>query len=144
MTRVERYIPHPPRRVWDAIINPSSWWESPEQPAEIAVGATFELKTIPVVGTRFSGNFHIEILDVRPGERLTTSLVALADRGAPARWERHTTFREHEGGTLLTVVNAGVDMDDSDERLLLRAVKDLQEWELHGVAELLDRPGPRP
>jgi len=32
-----------------------------------------------------------------------------------------------------------VDISDSGERLLLRAVKDLQEWGLHGVAELLDR-----
>lgn len=142
MTRVERYFPHPPRRVWDAILNPNSWWESPDKPTEIAVGATFEMKTIPVVGTRFSGLFHVEILDVTPYERLTTSLVALVHQGEPARWERQTTFHEHEGGTLLTIVNAGVNMSDSGERLLLRAVKDLQEWELHGVAELLDRTHP--
>lgn len=142
MTRVERYFPHPPQAVWDAILNPGSWWESPEKAAEIAVGTTFELKTIPVMGTRFSGTFHIEILDVVPCARLVTSLVALAQQGEPARWERHTTFREHEGGTLVAVVNAGVDTSDPGERLLLRAVKDLQEWELHGVAELLNRPRP--
>ncbi|MBA0047513.1 SRPBCC domain-containing protein [Mycobacteroides sp. LB1] len=142
MTRVQRYIPHPPHRVWDAVLDPTSWWEAPERPIEVVVGARFDLETVPIVGTRFTGAFEVEILDALRGERLRTSLVALAQPGSPAEWERHTTFREHEGGTLLNVANVGVSMRDRDERLLLRAVKDIQEWELHGVAELLDRARP--
>lgn len=142
MTDVQLYIPHPPRHVWNAILDPVSWWEPPEKPVEIAVGTTLSLKTVPVVGTRFTGAFEVEILDVVPCARLATSLLALANSGPPADWERVTVLREHEGGTLVTVTNMGVASGDRDERLLLRAVKDLQEWELHGVAELLERARP--
>jgi hypothetical protein len=42
----------------------------------------------------------------------------------------------------LTVTNRGVNLDDVDERILLRVVKEIQATELYGIAKLLDQPRP--
>lgn len=142
MTQVQRYFPHPPHDVWSALIDPASWWGKPDAPADVIVGNTFTMTTVQVVGTRFSGVFEIEFLDAQPYDHLTLGLVAHASTGQAARWTRHVAFREHEGGTLLTVTNRGVNLDDLDERILLRVVKEIQATELHGIAKLLDQPRP--
>ncbi|WP_078290655.1 SRPBCC domain-containing protein [Mycobacterium sp. D16R24] len=140
MTQVQRYFPHPPHDVWSALVDPASWWGKPDTPpVDVTVGSTFTMTTVQVVGTRFTGVFEVEFLDAVPYEHLTLGLHARADTGQSARWTRHVAFREHEGGTLLTVTNRGVNLDDGDERILLRVVKEIQETELYGIATLLDQ-----
>ncbi|WP_134061781.1 SRPBCC family protein [Mycobacteroides salmoniphilum] len=141
MTQVQRYFPHPPHDVWSALVDPASWWGKPDTPpADVTVGSAFTMTTVPVVGTRFNGVFEVEFLDAVPYEHLTLALLAHASTGQSARWTRQVAFREHEGGTLLTVTNRGVNLDDLDERILLRVVKEIQETELYGIAKLLDQP----
>ncbi|MUM15465.1 hypothetical protein FZI91_17880 [Mycobacterium sp. CBMA271] len=140
MTQVQRYFPHHPREVWSALIDPASWWGKPDVPVDVAVGSTFTMTTVQVVGTRFTGVFEVEFLDALPYEHFTLGFLAHASAGQSARWTRRVDFREHEGGTALTVTNMGVNLDDLDERVLLRVVEEVQATELYGIAKLLDQP----
>lgn len=142
-TQIQRYFPYPPAEVWDALVDPASWWERPAQRVDVAIGNAYAMTTPQVLGTRFTGEFDIEILDAAPGEHLTTGLVARAQSGPAARWTRRVDFREHEGGTQLTVTNAGVNLDDREERFLLRIVKEIQETELEGLAALFEQRAAR-
>jgi uncharacterized protein YndB with AHSA1/START domain len=117
VVHVDEFLPHPPTRVWRALIDPdmlSAWF----MPTDFVprVGHHFTFRTQPIPATRFSGTVQCEVLDVRPEELLRYTW---ADAQNPDGLTSTVTWtlRAEGRGTRLFVEHRGFDPDDPIQQL---------------------------
>lgn len=115
--RVEDYLPQPPAAVWRALTTPEllAQWLMPNDFAP-AVGHRFHFRTEPIPAARFSGVIACEVLELREPELL---VISWADEGEGNDMDTTVTFRldAHDGGTRLTIVQAGYREDHPGDQM---------------------------
>lgn len=115
--RVEDFIAEPPSAVWRAITTPEllEQWLMPND-FEPVVGHRFHFRTEPIPAARFSGVIACEVLEMLEPELL---VISWADAGGENDMDTTVTFRleAHDGGTRLTVVQAGYRADHPGDQM---------------------------
>jgi uncharacterized protein YndB with AHSA1/START domain len=136
VVHVDEFLPHPPRRVWRALVDPemlSAWF----MPTDFAprVGHRFTLQAKPMPATRFSGTVRCEVLELRPEEMLRYSWADAADPdgfASTVTW----TLRAEGRGTRLFVEHRGFDPDDPVQQLSRTIMSG--GWRSHVVRRLAE------
>jgi uncharacterized protein YndB with AHSA1/START domain len=116
---VDEFLPHPPARVWQALIDPdllARWLMPNDFKPVVGHRFTFQAKPLPTVG--FSGVIECEVLDIQP-ERLLSISWRDADVQGGNGLDSTVTWRLHpEGrGTRIFLEHAGFDPDDAFQQL---------------------------
>ncbi|WP_334172953.1 SRPBCC family protein [Sinomonas sp.] len=115
--RVDDFLPHPPAVVWRALTTPEllARWLMPNDFAPV-VGHRFTFRSEPIEATRFSGVTACEVLELREPELL---VISWADASPENDLKTTVTFRleAHDGGTRLSLVQAGFRADDQNDQL---------------------------
>ncbi|WP_219416358.1 SRPBCC family protein [Pseudonocardia nigra] len=143
---VDQFLPHPPERVWQALVDPDllSAWFMPTDFAPV-VGHRFTFRARPIEAVGFSGVVQCEVLEIREGELVRFSW---ADPERPDGLDSTVTWTLHpEGrGTRLFLEHRGFDPDDPVQQLSRTIMNG--GWRSHVVrrlAEFLGGAGrPRP
>ncbi|MDQ0260087.1 SRPBCC domain-containing protein [Sinomonas atrocyanea] len=117
LVRVEDFLPQPPTAVWHALTTPEllAQWLMPNDFAPV-VGRRFHFRTEPIPAARFSGVIACEVLELREPELL---VISWADEGEGNDMDTTVTFRleAHDGGTRLTIVQAGYRPDHPGDQM---------------------------
>lgn len=115
--RVEDFLAQPPAAVWRALTTPEllAQWLMPNDFAPMT-GHRFHFRAEPIAATRFSGLIACEVLELREPELL---VISWADASEENDMETTVTFRleAHDGGTRLTLVQAGYRSDHSGDQM---------------------------
>ncbi|KHL03964.1 SRPBCC family protein [Sinomonas humi] len=115
--RVDDFLPHPPAVVWRALTTPEllAQWLMPNDFAPV-VGHHFTFRSAPIEATRFSGVTACEVLELREPELL---VISWADASPENDMRTTVTFRlvAHDGGTRLSLVQAGFRADHQNDQL---------------------------
>ncbi|MDQ4489117.1 SRPBCC domain-containing protein [Sinomonas sp. ASV486] len=118
--RVVDFLAEPPAAVWRALTTPEllAEWLMPNDFAPV-VGHRFHFSTEPIPPTRFSGVIACEVLELREPELL---VISWADDSEENDMATTVTFRleAHDGGTRLTVVQAGYRAGHSGDQMARR------------------------
>ena len=101
--KMERFLKHPPERVWQALIDPqqlAAWYmENDFQPV---VGHSFQFRTDP--GPNFDGIINCEVTEIDPPNRLVyTFRSGWKMQPTTVTW----TLTPHNDGTLLRLDHTG-------------------------------------
>ena len=115
--RVEDFLSQPPAVVWRALTTPEllEQWLMPNDFAPV-VGHRFHFRTDPMPAARFSGVIACEVLELREPQLL---VISWADESDGNDMDTTVTFRleAHDGGTRLTVVQAGYRADHPGDQM---------------------------
>ncbi|MGY3564846.1 SRPBCC family protein [Sinomonas sp. RB5] len=115
--RVEDFLPQPPAAVWHALTTPEllAQWLMPNDFAPV-VGHRFHFRTEPIPAARFSGVIACEVLELREPDLL---VISWADDGEGNDMDTTVAFRleAHDGGTRLTIVQAGYRPDHPGDQM---------------------------
>lgn len=134
--RVDEFMPHPPAKVWQALVDPDllAQWLMPNDFKPV-VGHRFTFHAEPVRASGFSGVVECEVLDLRPEQLLT---ISWRDANSPNTLNSTVTWRLHpEGrGTRLFLEHSGFDPDDPVQQLA-RAIMG-GGWRGHTLRRLTD------
>jgi uncharacterized protein YndB with AHSA1/START domain len=117
LVRVEDFLPQQPAAVWHALTTPDllAQWLMPNDFAPV-VGHCFHFRTEPIPAAGFSGLIACEVLELREPELL---ILSWADQGEGNDMATTVTFRlaAHDGGTRLTIVQAGYRPDHPGDQM---------------------------
>jgi uncharacterized protein YndB with AHSA1/START domain len=115
---IERFYPHPPERVWQALTDPKmlAAWYMPND-FQPVIGHRFTYRTDPAPG--FDGTLHCEVMMVEPPTRLAYSFIGgWMDRKTLITW----TLIAQDGGTLLRLEHTGfTELSDTSIRAILES-----------------------
>jgi uncharacterized protein YndB with AHSA1/START domain len=134
--RVDEFLPHPPAKVWQALVDPEllARWLMPNDFKPV-VGHRFTFRAEPIPATGFSGVVECEVLDLRPEEQLT---ISWRDADRTNTLDSTVTWRiRPEGrGTRLFLEHAGFDPDKPVEQLSRTIMNG--GWRSHVLPRLTD------
>lgn len=130
---VDEFLPHPPSRVWRALVEPDqlALWLMPNDFKPV-VGHRFTFSGKPVAATGFSGTVWCEVLDLQP-ERVLSISWADPD-GNRSETVVTWTLRPEGRGTRLFLEHRGFDPDDPVQQLA-RQIMD-GGWRGHVIRRL--------
>jgi uncharacterized protein YndB with AHSA1/START domain len=130
---VDEFLPHPPARVWRALVDPGELarWLMPNDFRPV-VGHRFTLIGKPIEATGFSGTVHCEVLDIEPERMLR---ISWSDPEGSELDTVVTWTLEAEGrGTRLFLEHSGFDPDDPVQQMALRIMD--SGWSSHVLRRL--------
>jgi uncharacterized protein YndB with AHSA1/START domain len=107
----ERYMPHPPEKIWRALTESSlieQWLMKNDFAAE--VGHRFTFRATPVPG--WSGVTNCEVLTVEPPHRLVYRWGDGSESDSGLRTVVTWTLTERDGGTLVRMEQSGFRPED--------------------------------
>jgi uncharacterized protein YndB with AHSA1/START domain len=130
--RVDEFYPHPPAKVWRALVEPEllAKWLMPSDFAAV-VGHRFTFTTAPRPNVDFDGIVHCEVLAVEP-ERLLRFSWCGGHLDTTVTW----TLAPEGRGTRLFLEHDGFDPDDPAQQFALRTMGG--GWRSHIMAALND------
>ncbi|MFG2874734.1 SRPBCC domain-containing protein [Streptomyces sp. NPDC048337] len=112
--RVDRFLPHPPAKVWRALTEPeliAQWLMASD--FRLEVGHRYTMTTLPRPNTGYSGTTAGEVLAYETGRMLSVRWRdADASAGNTADWTITWTLEPEGRGTRLFLVHKGFDPDD--------------------------------
>ena len=120
MSLYERYYPQSVHGVWNVFANPDAAhsWTFHVPGYRAVVGNKFRITYLPILGTRFNGQFDCEVTAIIPDKLWAGSWHAVAAYGRAARWTQRIEFIAQDGGTVLRWSLAGVQARDPHEHVL--------------------------
>jgi uncharacterized protein YndB with AHSA1/START domain len=134
--RVDEFLPHPPAKVWQTLVDPEllARWLMPNDFKPV-VGHRFTFRAEPIPATGFSRVVECEVLDLRPEEQLT---IGWRDADRTNTLDSTVTWRiRPEGrGTRLFLEHAGFDPDKPVEQLSRTIMNG--GWRSHVLPRLTD------
>lgn len=110
-----------PARVWRAMTDPAlmaKWMMANDFVPE--VGREFTMRGVPVPAVKFSGTIRCKVLELVPEKRLSLSWGDA--EGATTDWTVSWTLEHRDGGTRVTLVHDGFDLDSPEEQISYRAM----------------------
>ncbi len=123
--RVDRFLPHPPAKVWRALTEPdliARWMMPGDFRLEVGHCYTMEARAMPATG--FSGTVRAEVLAFEPGRMLRLGWRDADPRnGLDVDWTITWTLVPEGRGTRLFLLHEGFDPDDPFQRRA-RAIMD--------------------
>lgn len=150
MPFIKRCYPASVDRVWSVFVgleNPGpdepGLWSFDATDYEPVAGQKFSLRCLPILGTRFNGNFDCKVITIEPQRLWATTLEAEASRGPSAQWVQQVEFTDHYGGTLLNWNLSGVQTADPHERFLHRFYSGSASQALTDLGNYLERTRPQ-
>jgi uncharacterized protein YndB with AHSA1/START domain len=131
---VERFLPHPPDRVWRVLTTPElmARWLMPNDFVP-RIGHRFTLRAVPIGPVDFSGVVACEVLDLRPPKRLSISWRDAHDLdslNSTVTW----TLQPEGRGTRLLLEHRGFDPDNATHQLSRRIMNG--GWRSHVLRRL--------
>ncbi|MFG1711049.1 SRPBCC domain-containing protein [Nonomuraea sp. M3C6] len=113
--RTDIYLPHPPERVWQALIDPAQLavWLMPND-FQPRVGHRFNFRTDPAPG--FDGVIQCEVLAITPGELLRIGWAGGPGLDTTVTWQLAPDGR----GTRLLLTHEGFDQADPRQQAVRR------------------------
>ncbi|MFG2982116.1 SRPBCC domain-containing protein [Streptomyces sp. NPDC048258] len=110
--RVDRFLPHPPAKVWRALTEPEliAQWLMPSD-FRLEVGHRYTMTSLPRPNTGYSGTTAAEVLAYETGRMLSVRWTDASAANA-ADWTITWTLEPEGRGTRLFLVHEGFDPDD--------------------------------
>ncbi|OAT67014.1 hypothetical protein AWB85_15500 [Mycobacteroides immunogenum] len=137
-------------QVWRGLFDTERWRLDWIGVLEDTCGRRFRVSHYPILGTRYSGVYDLEVAKMIPNHECILYPKALALYGESTQWRFTFNLTDVHGGTAVTTTISGGNTADRDDRVLLYMLAGLQnqalntlDTDLQSGAVAYERGGPQ-